>query len=252
MLSKLKPELAVPALFRIVAGVVGWFGIAWPWSSTPLHVAADLARSSEAMAAQQLFLAADAWLGQDTERRQLLGLAAVVIVAVGARWAVRYRLNAIANLGVSATWLGLVTLRQSGCPTWLMLLAIPVTIVVAAVSQSVRFGTRYHRLRDRFAYGFAHLAGSLIDPFALFVTLLVRGPSCLGWQWMVINPRAEFWRRIDVARFSDGAEVQPWERPFVMFGPATIADWVRDDPQLTRTEIWRLLKRHPDLEWGLS
>lgn len=258
-LSKLRPELAVPALFRAVTSLIGvatMFCVVTPSgrpsSATPMGFFAAVANHIDMPAAERWLISARQGLVQQPQYHQPLGLVAIAFVFAGFYLAARYRVGPIENLFVSATWVGLAALCELGCTAALLMLTAVSSAIVAAVQNVRRFGARYHRLRDRFLYIFFHVFGSLGDAAWLVSSLFIKGFGALDWQWVIVNPRAEFWRRIDYESNNHKAESQPHKQTFVMFGPRAIADEVRVNPQLTHADVWRLLKRSPDVEWGLG
>ncbi|WP_423488008.1 hypothetical protein [Mycobacteroides sp. PCS013] len=258
-LSKLKPELLLPALWRMVASLIGiaTLGCAvlqksiYPYPSTPTGLLASIANRAHLAPAERWLTQVGQWLNQQPQN-QLAWLVGVIALCSGLYWAARYRVNAVENLHVSLTWIGLGVLRETGCAAWAMLLiAVAIALVVAQVHVS-RFGSRYHRLRDRLNYILAHAVGSLADLPWIVGFLLIRGTAALGAQWFVINPRAEFWYRVDRQRDDDDVvEVQPREGVFAMFAPpGDIEHRLKRSRMWSHADTWRLLKRSPEVEWG--
>ncbi|WP_195166898.1 hypothetical protein [Mycobacteroides abscessus] len=256
--SKLKPEVVVPALWRAAASLIGLATVACiplsksiqPYPSTPMGLLASIARHANLASTERWLSHAEEWLATQPVH-QLAWLLAVGAVCSGLHWAARYRVNSIENLHVSLTWIGLGALREVGCPAWGILLIAAAIALTVAEWQVIRFGSRYHRLRDRLNYITIHVLGSLMDALQLLGSVLIRGPVALGWQWLIINPRAEFWLRTDEDD-DDVAEVQPRDRTYAMFAPRELAELVRRDRIWTYEETWRLLKRSSHLEWGLG
>jgi hypothetical protein len=254
-LSKLRTELALPALFRVAASLTGIATVSClalqkaiqPYRSTPIGLFASAAEHIRMPSAERSLTNAEQWLAQPPQH-QLIELLAIAAICSGFYFSARYRVSPIENLHVSGTWVGLATLRELGYAAWTLALISVVASIIVAMQHVIRFGAQYHGLRDRFGYIFIHLFGSLVDSAWLIGFLLIRGSMALGWQWVIINPRAEYWRLID-----DGLGAwQPRGQIFVMFGSPRIADLVRDNPEMNRADLWRLLKRSGETEWGLE
>lgn len=258
-LSKLKPEVVVPALWRAAASLVGISTLMCivlqrsiqPYPSTPTGSLAALANRLRLTSIVHRLTQAGQWLATQPHHG-IVWLLALVALSSGLYWSARYRVSPVENLHVSLTWIGLAVLRELGCAAWEMLLIAGVVAIATAMLHTTRFKTRYHRFSDRLSYILIHAGGSLLDLIALVCFALIRGPVALGWQWFIINPRAEFWLHEDDGGNNDRiARVQPRESTFVMFAPpAEMASQIRKNRLWTQSEAWRALKRSAEVDRG--
>ena len=199
MLKPLRPEVALPALFRVAASLIGVGTVLCvllrhriqPYPSTPMGFFAFVAEHIRMSSVERWLTNAGQWLAQPPQH-QLIGPLAIAAVFSGVYFAARYRVSPIENLHVSGTWVGLAALRELGYAAWVIALIVVAAMIVVAVQHVWRFGARYHRFRDRLDYILLHVFGSLVDSASLIGFLLIRGFAALDCQWVIINPRAEF------------------------------------------------------------